>query len=317
MRRRCPMHPYPDGWFRVSDSDDLAVGQLRSLRYLGRELVLFRGEDGRARVFDAFCPHLGAHLGHGGRVEGNTIRCPFHAWRFDAEGRCVEIPYAKKIPAKARLEPWPVCEKNGLILVWHHAQGAEPGWEIPSVPELDSDAWTAPQRRAFTVRAHSQEMAENVVDDAHFKFVHGTHSMPRSTAEIDGHVFRVVSVSKVGTPRGEREGRIDIEAHGFGFGVTRFSGVVDLLLIISGAPIDEEYSETTIRFRVKKIGDVEAERGVGRAFIAEIERQFAQDIPIWENKIHLTRPVLCDGDGPVGLLRKWARQFYSEPATAA
>jgi 3-ketosteroid 9alpha-monooxygenase subunit A len=50
---------------------------------------------------------------------------------------------------------------------------------------------------------------------------------------------------------------------------------------------------------------------VGRAFVAEIDRQFGQDIPIWENKIHLPRPLLCDGDGPIALLRSWARQFYS------
>ena len=51
---------------------------------------------------------------------------------------------------------------------------------------------------------------------------------------------------------------------------------------------------------------------MGQAFIAEIERQFSQDIAIWENKIHLEKPLLCDGDGPIAQLRKWARQFYSE-----
>ena len=46
---------------------------------------------------------------------------------------------------------------------------------------------------------------------------------------------------------------------------------------------------------------------LGRAFIREIERQFSQDIPIWENKGHLERPMLCDGDGPIGLIRRWGR----------
>lgn len=314
MRRRCPLPPYPNGWFRVADSDEIGRGEARGLRYFGREILLLRGEDGAARVFDAHCPHLGAHLGHGGRVEGDAIRCPFHAWRFGPDGRCVEIPYARRIPPRAALRPWPVCERNGLVMVWHHAGGEAPSWEIPEVADWSAEGWSPPQRRSWKVRAHSQEMAENVVDDAHFKYVHGTHTMPRSTAEIDGHVFRAVSISKVGTPRGEVEGRIDIETHGFGFGVTRFRGVIETLLIVSGAPIDEEYSETTIRFRVRTLGNADADRGVGRAFIAEIERQFGQDIPIWENKIHLERPVLCDGDGPIGLLRKYARQFYSPEA---
>ena len=165
-----------------------------------------------------------------------------------------------------------MCEKNGMILVWHHAEGKPPSFEIPDVPEWGSQEWSLPQRRSFKVRAHCQEMAENVVDDAHFKCVHQVRSMPQSTAEIDGHIFRVVSISKVGTPRGETEGRIEIASHGLGFGLTRFTGVVEMLVVISGAPIDEEYSETTLRFMVKKLANEAATRGVGKAFIAEIGR---------------------------------------------
>ena len=58
---RYPFPAYPNGWFRVAYSADLAVGDLRALHYFGRDLVLFRGEDGRAHVLDAHCAHLGAH----------------------------------------------------------------------------------------------------------------------------------------------------------------------------------------------------------------------------------------------------------------
>ncbi len=49
---------------------------------------------------------------------------------------------------------------------------------------------------------------------------------------------------------------------------------------------------------------------MGAAFIAEVTRQFNQDIPIWENKIFLPQPALCDGDGPIPALRRWGKQFY-------
>jgi nitrite reductase/ring-hydroxylating ferredoxin subunit len=297
----------------VGDSDDLAAGEVKPLRYFGRELVLWRTESGEAALADAHCPHLGAHLGMGGRVVGDTLRCPFHGWQFAASGACALVPYANRIPPRAALATWTTVERNGAIFAWHHADGLPPSWEVPVVPEWGAEGWSAPVRRSFRVRAHCQEMAENVVDDAHFKYVHGTHSMPHSTATIDGHVFRVTSISKVGTPRGETEGRIDIASYGFGFGCTRFTGVIETLVVITGAPIDEDWSETTLRFMVRKLASEDATRGVGRAFVAEIDRQFGQDIPIWENKIHLTRPVLCDGDGPIALLRRWARQFYSEP----
>ena len=72
--------PYPNGWIQIAWSWELPPGQVRSLRCLGQEFVLFRGHDGKAHVLDAYCPHLGAHLGVGGTVVGNDIRCFFHGW---------------------------------------------------------------------------------------------------------------------------------------------------------------------------------------------------------------------------------------------
>ena len=95
---RFPFPAYPNGWFRVAYADEIARGQLKGLHYFGQDLVAFRDEEGEAHVLDAHCPHLGAHLAVGGRVEGRGIRCPFHAWLWDGEGRCLDIPYAKRIP---------------------------------------------------------------------------------------------------------------------------------------------------------------------------------------------------------------------------
>jgi hypothetical protein len=72
MTSRYPFPASPNGWFGVGAGADLAPGDVWPLTYLGRDLVLFRGEDGVARVFDAHCPHLGAHLGVGGRVCGDS-----------------------------------------------------------------------------------------------------------------------------------------------------------------------------------------------------------------------------------------------------
>ena len=124
--------PMPNGWFAVEWSRDLHEGDVRPLEYFGEELVLFRTRSGEARVLDAFCPHLGAHLGHGGRVMGETIRCPFHAWQYDGQsGECVHIPYCERIPRQARVRSWEVQEKNGMVFVWHHVEGKPPEWDFP------------------------------------------------------------------------------------------------------------------------------------------------------------------------------------------
>ena len=99
--------PIPSGWFRVAFEDEIEPGSVRALRYFGRDLVLVCPEQGEPRVFDAYCPHLGAHLGFGGTVEGESLRCPFHGWRFDMQGPCIEVPYARRVPAQAALRGWP------------------------------------------------------------------------------------------------------------------------------------------------------------------------------------------------------------------
>jgi hypothetical protein len=158
-------------------------------------------------------------------------------------------------------------------------------------------------------------MAENSVDSAHFKYVHGTPEQPMTRAEIEGHIFRARSPVQYSTPQGTVEGQIASDSYGFGYSTVRFTGIVDTLIVTSVTPIDGEYVDVRFSFMVKKTANQRLTDNVGKAFIAEIERQLSQDIPIWENKIMKMRPVLCDGDGPIGLFRRWAKQFYmSQPA---
>jgi 3-ketosteroid 9alpha-monooxygenase subunit A len=86
--------PVPFGWFCVGYPEEFPTGEPKALFYFDRHLVAWRDESAELHVQDPFCPHLGAHLGHGGTVEGCEIVCPFHGWRFDAEGVNVDIPYS-------------------------------------------------------------------------------------------------------------------------------------------------------------------------------------------------------------------------------
>ena len=137
------------------------------LEYFGVEMVMFRTEDGEVSVLDAFCPHMGAHLGHGGKVENGGIVCPFHAWKFDGAGKCTEVPYAKHLPRKANITAWPVIERNGIIMVWHDIDGKEPEWDIPEIPEWNNEEVDAllaaaledPHAQPGHVREHGRQGA--------------------------------------------------------------------------------------------------------------------------------------------------------------
>lgn len=309
-RRQWPFPAFPNGWFAVAYASELAPGDVRPVTYFGKELVVWRGEDGEAHVVDAFCPHLGAHLGHGGRVEGDSLRCPFHAWRFGGDGRCVEIPYARRIPPRARLRTWPVCEANGFVFAWHHAEGKGPEAPIPSMPELHSAEWAEPIRARWVVRSRMYDMGENPVDAQHFKYLHGGIA-PDFRQESDGRGgTRNVSNLDMPTPQGSIQGSITSEGHGPGFGFVHVRGIVHTIIVMANAPIDDETVEVKFDYVLKATND-ERQRRLGRKMVEELKRQMEQDIVIFENKTYLTRPLLVPEDGPIAEYRRRARKDYT------
>lgn len=175
---------YPNGWFAVLESRDLKSGEAKTVSCLGRNLAVFRGEDGRSHILDAYCPHMGANLAAGGIVKGSCIECPFHGWQFRGDdGKCTHIPYCetKHIPDMARVESYISLERNGFIMMWHHAEGIEPNWEPPEIEEITRREWTYRGRSEHFVNAHIEEIPENGADVAHLGQVHG----PIMTAGVD------------------------------------------------------------------------------------------------------------------------------------
>ena len=306
--------PIPYGWFQFGWPSDLEAGGSKPLYYFGRHLVWWRGDDAVAHVQDAFCPHLGAHLGHGGKVVGCELACPFHGWRFDDVGANTLIPYSERTNGKARLRTYPTVEINGLTLVWYHPTGEAPMWEVPFVPEFnDLENVTPLVTRRYEVTAPWQDLAENGVDSAHFRYVHNTEEVPvLDSYEVNGPCTSMRSTQKFPTPRGVVDGRIDADQFGPGFSVVRFSGIVDTYLMGCNTPVEANKCEMRFNFCVRRIGDDALSSTVGDAFVAEVDRQAIEDIPIWENKAYLARPALADTDGPFTRFRKWASQFYAE-----
>jgi phenylpropionate dioxygenase-like ring-hydroxylating dioxygenase large terminal subunit len=313
VTRRFPF-PHPFGWFQVAYPDDLAPGEVTAHRFWGTDLVLWRDHDGEFHLQDAYCPHLGAHLGVGGKVKGAQLECPFHGWTFDGAGRCTEIPYSERVNRKAQLRTYPVVVRNGLVLAWRHPDGAEPQWEIPAIPEIGDPAWSDYYRSSYTIRTCPQEMAENGVDPAHFRYVHGTDDVAEMESyDTEGPTSVMLSKQSYVTPRGVTQGRIDVYNHGPGFSKVWFSGIVDAINIATTTPIDEESTLVRFNFTVRKFDDEKLTSTVADAFVAEINKQIVEDTPIWENKTFLPVPALADTDGPILKFRKWYSQFYAEP----
>jgi phenylpropionate dioxygenase-like ring-hydroxylating dioxygenase large terminal subunit len=302
-------HPIPLGWFALRPSKALAPGALEVVRAFGQDLVIWRSASGVVSVAEAFCPHLGAHLGHGGRVEGERIRCPFHGWSFDTEGTCREIPYARRVPPGACLKTFPVLERNGALWIWHATDGRGPFYEIPPVAECTREDWQPVHRSRWTIATQIQEMAENGVDAPHFQTVHGATGLPESEIRVEGATRTALQKAPLQTGRGAATSEITVTNVGLGFSFTRFTGLIETTTLNFVLPRDAHTIELSVVFLQPRaeIGS----RGM-QAIIADLQRQIEEDIPIWENKIYRPRPVLSEGDGPITEFRRWCRQFYVE-----
>lgn len=304
--------PIPNGWFAVAWSRDLEEGQVQRVQAFGRELVLFRARSGKPVLLDAYCPHLGAHLAVGGRVFGESIRCPFHGWRFDETGRCVEIPHsAKPITEKARLRSWELVEKNEMIFAWHHAEEKPPDWEVPTIDVIGHPDWTPPRRVDIDIAVHMQELAENNFDPVHFEFVHGMPAPPASDYVFSesGRFVRAESKVLRETPMGSFDTRLVRETFGLGLSTVVSDGIpgVGTMLFVSVTPIDAGHSKMRWLLTVtKNVADQH-----GEEFMSGIVNGVMDDVPIWENKIHRERPVLSELDKEIADFRRWTRQFYS------
>jgi 3-ketosteroid 9alpha-monooxygenase subunit A len=318
-------HDFPFGWFAVAYADELAPGEVKPARYFAQDLAMWRGLDGKARVIDAYCAHYGANMAYGGKVHENTLECPFHAWRYNGQGAVEEIPYSPSIPPQAKrkncVPAWPVREVNGFILVWYHPERVAPLWEPFVFDEVGRDDYTAFNKHDWLVFSSSQVMADNGVDIAHFKYVHGAVSVPDYEYQYDG-IRRVVNAKiKLGTPKGEINGAIDSIGYGPGQGWVKFTGLTDTLLVTGSTPVERDCVHVRFAFTQPKAEAEGPRGGLARALIKDICRQHDQDKVILDRIRRMDPPLVCAGDGPFGRNRAYYSQFYVgnplEPLAAA
>ncbi|MEX0601196.1 MAG: Rieske 2Fe-2S domain-containing protein, partial [Rhodothermales bacterium] len=254
--------------------------------------------------------HLGAHLGYGGTVEGDILACPFHSWRFDGEGVLVEVPYAKTQPdvlGRRCLKSWPVVETNRSIYVWYHPRNQQPAFDVTHMPELmeAGEEWTALITRQWTVHCHIQEAHENILDAAHFRYVHGVD--PDLQADFTGHQSYISMAAK--KPDGNGAATIT-EHNGPGQTWSRYTGFPEFIMLNPVTPIDDEIAEFHVGVAFKRVIADKMPQVIDMV-LEKIWEQIDSDIPIFEHKIYRTSPLYCDGDGPIEPFRQWYAQFYA------
>ena len=158
---------HPASWYLFCESKQLEEKPF-SQRILGRQLVAYRKTSGQVAVMDAHCAHLGADLGCG-TVVGETLQCPFHHWRYGADGVCTSIPHARQIPAFARLQTYPVAERHGSVFFFN---GPEPLFPLPFILGADPEDYVAGKTFSYVADCPWYMNSAHAFDTQHFAAVH-------------------------------------------------------------------------------------------------------------------------------------------------
>jgi 3-ketosteroid 9alpha-monooxygenase subunit A len=320
-----PPTRFARGWHCLGLATTFRDGAPHAVQAFGTKLVVFADSSGTLNVLDSYCRHMGGDLSQG-TIKGDELACPFHDWRWSGAGRCVNIPYAKRVPPRARTRAWTTLERNEQLFVWNDPQGNPPPPEvdIPEIAGIGSPDWSTWTWDSVLVEgANCREIVDNIVDMAHFFYVHFAFPIYFKNV-LEGHVATQFLHSrgradKGMAMKGQPDALLRSEASYFGPSYmindleNDFGGfTVNTTLINCHYPVTSDSFVLQWGVRVKKIEGMDqtrADKLAGR-FAQQYGLGFLQDVEIWRNKSPIDNPLLCEEDGPVYQLRRWYEQFY-------
>lgn len=317
---------FPRGWFVIAEASELDSRPL-PLRFWGRDLALYRGQSGRVVLLDAYCPHMGTHLAAsdsayiastGQQIEGDSIRCPYHGWRFDADGNCDDIPYFDNCPKSTRLRSYPVVEQLGCIMAWFDEEAGKPDYPAPTL-----DAWNDPRWVHWTLdhcgemAVHHQEILDNMADIRHLG---PTHGAPCEVYEniFDRHLYI------------QRQGGFHSDYQAFLETVTWYTGPGLLLSrqvfgdnhtyqFIATTPVEDGTVKVWHAVLYRGASSPASKSDYEQAARAQQEalEALSADFCVWKNKRPALKIMQLPTDGPFRRGREWTRQFYTGHEKAA
>jgi 3-ketosteroid 9alpha-monooxygenase subunit A len=323
-----PPDRYARGWHCLGLADSFRDGKPHSVKAFGTKLVVWADSAGVLQVLDGYCRHLGGDLGEG-QVKGDEVACPFHDWRWGGDGACKEIPYARRIPLRARTRTWHAMERNRQLFVWHDHQGNPPIPEqmIPEISEIQTGEWSDFTWEVIDIPgSNCREIIDNIVDMAHFFYIHG--AFPTYFKNVfQGHVATQYMNSRSRADLAKEgqtfeESLLCSEASYYGPSyminqlATSWHGLeIEVILVNCHYPVTQTDFVLQFGLMVKKIEGLDdaSAFSVAQKFSNLFAEGFMQDVAIWRSKSPIQNPLLCEEDGPVYQLRRWYDQFYVDP----
>lgn len=208
-------------WYLACLEDELRKQNPLKKKILGRELVIFRTESGNIGVTEDRCCHRNVNLSLG-YVKGESLKCAYHGWEFNTEGKCTcipSLPADEQIPRTARIDHYPVQRKYKCVWVWLGDPALKDSVALPPMEEMD----TFPMVYNYHyLDADLQLVAESLIDPYHINHVHRNSIktfMGNLHAEKTDFHLQVSNHSLTGTYYRHNEGSIWEKLY-FGFDKT-------------------------------------------------------------------------------------------------
>ncbi|RNL79465.1 Rieske 2Fe-2S domain-containing protein [Nocardioides marmorisolisilvae] len=325
-----PPSRYARGWHCLGLAEDFRDGKPHAIRAFDGKLVVWQDSQGELKVLDGYCRHMGGDLTQG-EVKGDNVACPFHDWRWGGDGKCKEIPYARRVPLRAKTQRYETEIVNDQLFIWFDPEGSDADRSIlpPQLPGLAEGEYADWSWNITEIEgSNCRELIDNVSDMAHFYYVH--FSFPTSFRNVfEGHVATqyMESTGRPDKAGGYSSGGTDLflksEASYFGPSYminwlwVDYKGFKTEVILVN-THIATSPNSFTLQYGIT-VKKPEGMDDKTVAFIAEkytkmFGEGFLQDVHIWKNKVAVQNPLLCEEDGPVYQLRRWYEQFYVDQA---
>ncbi|MCB1731591.1 MAG: Rieske (2Fe-2S) protein [Halieaceae bacterium] len=317
---------FPRGWFIVAESSELDKGPM-AVRFFGQDLALYRGESGKPVLLDAYCAHMGTHLTastsamivkNGLQIEGDSIRCPYHGWRYNAQGDVDDIPYFDgPCPKSASIRSYPVVDNMGCVMAWFDPDGREPDYAAPFLKEWDDPQWVNWELDHLgELSIHPQEILDNMADVRHLGPTHGAPSEYFEN-ELKDHIC----IQRQGGPMQLYDTYLYTTTWYTGPGILLSKQVFAdnvIFELIANTPVDDGVVKCWhgILFRGSEGAATDADRAAAKAAQAGALEAFGADFNVWKYKRPALKIMQLKTDGPFRTNRKWYSQFYATPEGA-
>jgi 3-ketosteroid 9alpha-monooxygenase subunit A len=316
------------GWHCLGLASTFADGKPHAIHGFGTKLVVWQDSRGELNVLDGYCRHMGGDLTQG-EVKGDNVACPFHDWRWGGDGKCKEIPYARRVPLRARTQRYETAIVNGQLMIWNDPEGSAADRDIlpPELPDVLTDKYTPWSWHTKEINgSHCRELIDNVADMAHFYYVH--FAFPTSFRNIfEGHTATqfMESTGRPDKAGGYSDANSTLKSEATYYGpsyminwlTVDYNGFITEVILVN-CHIPTGPNSFTLQYGIsvqKPEGlDQKTVDYIAEKYTESFGEGFLQDVHIWENKVAVQNPLLCEEDGPVYQLRRWYEQFYTDVA---